>query len=107
MFPISINDLTITVVVCLFIIGLIAVGFGVYILVAKVLGEEIKILAKQMAKLAQKGIADDVFGLVGNASSLIDSLNQLVVTTAGIGVFLVLLGCVFMGAAYFMLMQAI
>ena len=107
MFPISVNDLAVTIVVCLFIIGMISVGFGVYILVAKVLGEEIKVLAKQVTKMAQKGIGDDVFGLVGNASSLIDSLNQLVVTTSGIGVFLVLLGCVFMGAAYYMLLQAL
>ncbi|NPV57950.1 MAG: hypothetical protein HPY76_14945 [Anaerolineae bacterium] len=107
MFPISINDLSITMVICLFIIGLISVGLGVYILISKVLGDEVKVLAKQIAKLAQKGLADDVFGLVGNASSLIDSLNQLVLTTSGIGVFLVILGCVFMGASYFMLLQVI
>ena len=46
----------------------------------------------QTAKLAQKGLAEDVAGLVGNAANLMDSMNQLTRTTRGVGVVLVLFG---------------
>jgi len=55
--------------------------------------------------LAQKGIAEDVAGLVGNASSLLSATNELVRTSAGIGVFLAVLGVVLMAAATWLVLQ--
>ena len=52
---------------------------------------EVKALATQTARLAQKGIAEEVAGLVGNASTLVDAMDQLVRTTRGIGIFLTVL----------------
>lgn len=69
------------------------------------MGDEVKVIAQQTTKLAHKGIAEDVAGLVGNASSLIESLNQLIRTTSGVGVFLVLIGFIFITAAYLLIMQ--
>jgi hypothetical protein len=82
--------------------GLSLVG-GLFVLIRKTFTKEIEVIADQMTKLAQKGIADDVSGLVGNASSLIDSLNQLTRTASGIGIFLVLIGCILMAAAGFLI----
>jgi len=98
----AITDLIITMVICLFVMGVISIGAGAYILVSKVVGKEINTIAAETTKLAAKGLSDEISGLVGNASSLIDALNQLVRTTTGIGVFLVLTGFVFIVAAYYL-----
>ncbi len=100
-----ISDLIVTMVICLFVMGVISIGAGVYILISKVVGEDLRTLATETAKLAQKGLADEMSGLVGNASSLVDALNQLVRTTSGVGVFMILTGFVFIGAAYYLIVQ--
>jgi|WetSurMetagenome_2_1015567.scaffolds.fasta_scaffold250959_1 hypothetical protein len=105
MLSLSAYDLILTMSVCLFVMGVISVGIGVFILISKVLGEDIRVIANQTAKLAQKGVAEDVAGLVGNASSLIESLNQLVQTTSGVGMFLFVAGFILILAAYFLLRQ--
>lgn len=105
MFPLAVTQLILTMVVCLFVMGMICVGIGIYILIAKVAGKELRVIANQTARLAQKGIADDVVGMVGNASALIDALNQLVRTASGVGIFLMLIGFVFLGASYYLVLQ--
>jgi hypothetical protein len=105
MFEMSIYDLLLSMAVALFAIGAVATGVGVFILVTRVLNDEIKVIARQTTTLAQKGIAEDVAGLVGNASSLIESLNRLVQTTSGIGIFLFVAGFILIAAAYFLIKQ--
>jgi hypothetical protein len=70
-----------------------------------VVGDDVRTLATQTAKLAQKGITDDVSGLVGNASTLIDSLNGLTKTSAGLGMFLIFIGLALFGAAYALIIK--
>lgn len=93
-------------------IGLVLLGFGsisfftgLFVLITRVLGGGINKIAKETQKIVQKGIAEEVAGLVGNASVLIESLNQLVQTAAGIGVFLVIIGVVMMGGSLYLLLQ--
>ncbi len=101
----SVYDLVLTMSVSLFIIGVASVGIGVFILISKVVSDDLRVIADQTVRMAQKGIAEDVVGLVGNASSLLDSLNQLVQTTSGVGMFLFLCGFGLILAAYFLLRQ--
>ena len=75
-------------------------GIGILTLIGKLNGKEIRTIADQTTKLAQKGITEEISGLVGNARSLIEALDQMVKTTAGIGVFLVVLGALLLVAAY-------
>jgi hypothetical protein len=91
--------------VALFILGVMTFLSGVIVLIYRVSGKHIRALAAQTTEMAQKGITDEVAGLVGNASSLLDSLNQLLKTTAGIGVFLCLLGLLMVGAACWLAVQ--
>ena len=70
-------------------------------------GRDIRSLAVQTTKLAQKGLAENVAGLVGNASSLLEAVNDLIRTTAGIGVFLTVMGAVLIITAGLMLLQII
>lgn len=79
----------------LFLLGALMVLTGLIILTKKALGREIQALATTTSKLAQKGIADDIAGLVGNASALMNALKEMVKTAAGIGVFLILTGGLF------------
>lgn len=86
-------------------IGLILIIIGVVILATRVLGGDVKKIAVQTAKLAQKGIAEEVAGLVGNTTTLVDSLNGLVRTAAGVGVFFILIGLLMLAAAYGLALQ--
>lgn len=105
MFDIQYSQFTQIMAVALFVLGLIAVAISIFILFKKVMGDEVKAIANQTSKLAQKGIAEDVSGLVGNASALIMALNQLVRTSSGVGIFLTILGGIMIGAAYLLINQ--
>ena len=80
----------------LFLIGLITFATGVAILIIRSIGQDTRSISKSIAQITQKGIADDVSGLVGNASSLMTATTHLIQTTKGIGVFLVVSGSIFM-----------
>lgn len=90
------QDILISMVTALFFAGLISFVIGIVILIARSGGKELRTLAKQSTQLAQKGFAEEVAGLVGNASALLTATNELIKTTAGIGVFLTLLGVALM-----------
>lgn len=79
-----------------FLLGMATFISGLLTLALRAPGRDIRALASQTTKLAQKGIAEEISGLVGNATSLLDVINQLARTTAGIGLILTLLGLVLM-----------
>lgn len=84
-----------------FSIGLITFAAGILILGLKPSTLDIKNLITQTSNLAQKGIAEDISGLVGNASALLGAMGDLVRTTSGVGVFLAILGMILMiGSAW-------
>jgi hypothetical protein len=88
-----------------FFLGVITAVIGIGILITRATGREIRSMALQTTRLAQKGLADSVAGLVGNASGLLDAINELVRTTAGVGVFLTLTGLVLMVLASWIVLQ--
>lgn len=98
-------DITLLMVVGLFVLGVITLLIGILLLITRSAGKEVRTLAAQTAQLAKKGIAEDVAGLVGNASTLLSATNELVRTSAGIGVFLALLGFLLMGVATWLVLQ--
>jgi hypothetical protein len=105
MFPLSVNDFILTMATGLFLMGLICLAAGIILLVVRATGQDVRTIAEQSVKLAQKGLAEDVSGLVGNASALVNAMNQLAQTTAGIGIFLMIIGLVLIGAAYLVVIQ--
>ena len=105
MFSMTVNDFLLSMAAALMVVGILVLGVGVYTLVSKMLGNDLRTIANQTAKLAQKGITEDITGLVGNARTLIETLNDMVKTTAGVGVFLILLGIGLMGSAYALVLQ--
>lgn len=103
----TVQEIFTTMAVSLFLMGIISVGAGVFILITKSVGDDVRQITDQTTKLAQKGITDDIAGLVGNASALIDALNDLIRTTTGIGIFLIMIGIVLLLGAYYMIRQII
>jgi hypothetical protein len=81
-------------------LGLIAFLTGFIVLLTRVLGKGITQIAKETQKVVQKGITEEIASIIGNASVLIDSLNQMVTTSAGIGVFLMVLGVLLMAGSF-------
>ena len=99
------SEILLYMAIALFAFGLITLCVGIFILVSRSMGKEVAAIASQTAKLAEKGLTEDVSGLVGNASGLMDALNSMVRTAAGIGVFLVFIGLILMGAAFYLVLQ--
>ncbi len=91
--------------VLLFGLGVLTSITGVIILATRAAGRDMRTIANQTTQLAQKGLAEDVAGLVGNASALLDAMNKLVRTTAGVGVFLTIFGLVLMALATWLALQ--
>lgn len=87
-------------------IGFLTLILGVFVLVGRSMGREMRSLAAQTSQLAQKGLGDELPGLVGNASLLFDAIQRLVKTAQGIGVFLVLLGVGLIYASVIMFQMA-
>jgi len=79
----------------IFVLGVLVFLLGIIILTTKALGREMQSMAIATSKLAQKGIAEDIAGLVGNASALMNAIQQMVKTATGIAVFLIILGSIF------------
>lgn len=94
-------DFQITLATVLFVLGIVVMALSVFILTRQVMGRNIKTIAEQTTKLAEKGVADNIAGLVGNASSLINALHELSKTNTGIGVFMVFLAIALLTTAYF------
>lgn len=100
MFSLGVDEFMILMAVTLLVLGAISLVAGVVVLVFRASSKDVHTLANQTLRLAQKGIADEVSGLVGNASALLDALNQLVKTTTGVGVFLIVVSLILFAAAF-------
>ena len=99
--PITLNDILLVMTIAIFVIGIVAVVAGVLILVFRVMGEDVRLITSASAKLMHKGITEDLSGLVGNTAMLIDSLDELVKTTRGVGMLLVAFGFIFVMVSYY------
>jgi hypothetical protein len=105
MAEISIQEIRLSMAAVVFVLGALSFAVGAYVLVIRATGKEVRNLTSQTALLAQKGLAEDVAGLVGNASSLLAATNDLVRSTAGVGVFLDVMGLLLMAISSWIILQ--
>ena len=84
----------------LFILGGLTFLSGVMILLLSVWGYDQRNLLTQTNRIAQKGLADEISGLVGNASMLVSAINDMVRSRNGIGIVLIVTGSALMIIAY-------
>ena len=59
----DIFDIKLLMVIGLFLLGVLTLLVGIILLITRSAGKEVRTLATQTAKLAQKGIAEDVAGI--------------------------------------------
>ena len=89
----------------IFFLGMVTFILGVIVLATRTMGKDIRDLATHTSQIAQKGITNEISGLVGNASMLMNALQELVKTTTGIGLFLILIGILMMAGSYWLFSQ--
>jgi hypothetical protein len=96
MFGLTIQQLLFSMAAISFSAGLLTFWIGVFVLISRSTSSEVRAIANQTAQIAKKGLANDLAGLVGNASSLIAVMNDLIRTQNGIGGFLIVVGVILM-----------
>jgi hypothetical protein len=105
MFAVNLNDLLLTMAASTFLIGLITFSIGVFILVTRATGKDMHEITTQTSQLVQKGITEDIAGILGNASTLLETMAEMVKTAAGVGVFLTVSGAILMAASLWVILQ--
>lgn len=105
MIPLSFTDLQIILAAGVFLLGCICVVLGALVLIGRGYSREVRAIAVHTARLGQKGVAQEITGLVQSASELMTSINQLIRTSSGIGAFLILLGLAMITASYLIVQQ--
>jgi hypothetical protein len=105
MIPLSYTDLQIIIAAGVFLLGCLSVVIGVLILLSRSYSKELQTIAAHTARLGQKGMSHEISGLVQSAAELTSSINQLVRTANGIGVFLISLGMIMIAASYWLIQQ--
>lgn len=105
MIPFSPVEIQLIIGAAVFVLGCMCVLLGTFVLITRSYSREIKSLASHTARLGQKGMADEITGLVNSASELVAALNQLVKTASGAGLFLVTLGMIMIGSSYWVVTQ--
>lgn len=105
MIPLTLNEIQILIAASVFVLGLMCVILGIFVLMTRGYNREVRSLASHTALIGKKGIAQDVTGLVQSASELVAAINQLVKTASGVGVFLIVLGLLMISGSYWVTTQ--
>jgi len=105
MYMINQSDTLLVMAAALFFLGMCTLTMGMFVLVTRTMNGDLRNISAQTAKMVQKGIAEDMAGLVGNASALLDGVSTLVKTAAGVGIFLTAIGLGMMAAGYWVVLQ--
>lgn len=105
MIPFSLFEIQLLIAASVFVLGVLCVVLGIFVLMTRGYAREVRSLAAHTANIGKKGIAQDVTGLVQSASDLIGAINQLVKTASGVGAFLVCLGMLMITGSYYVVTQ--
>ncbi len=100
-FPLE--DIRLIMGLTFFPLGLVAIVTGLIMLVANPYRAEAKILAAQSARLGQKGLGDNLSIVVQSATALIDAVNNLMRTSSGNAIIIIVVGALFEVGAYWLL----
>ncbi|MBL8045969.1 MAG: hypothetical protein JNL09_05475 [Anaerolineales bacterium] len=101
MFPaLTDTDLRMMMGFTFFAIGLLSVGAGIVKLMLGPFRAEAKLIAAQSARISQKALTDDIAAVAQSAASLVHSVNELIRTSSGNAVVLIIVGTLFQFAAY-------
>jgi hypothetical protein len=103
MFALTANEYLLTLLGIVLVLGIISFVIGLFTLAFKISTSEFAEISAHSAKLMGKGLTEDVSDLVGNASSLLESITQMTKTKAGVGMFLIMVSFVLFAASYYLI----
>lgn len=87
----------------LFLIGIIMIGSGLLIILAKEYQETMRTLSAQAPKLAGKAATEaTVMAALEGTTRLLEAVTRLIQTAVGVGAFLCILGLVISVTAFYM-----
>lgn len=102
MMNLTANDFVLVMAGIVAILGVIAFIIGLITLAFKVSGGDFSEISTTSAKIMNKGLTDDVADLMGNASSLLQSITQMTKTRAGVGMFLIIVSFILFVVSYYL-----
>jgi hypothetical protein len=86
-------EIQVVMSVSLFVVGVLSSLAGLWIILAKEYHETMKQLASQSVRISGRAITQDtVAPLIDSASRMVEAINQLIRTAAGVGAFLTVVG---------------
>lgn len=100
MIPLSLHEIQLIIAATLFFIGCICSLLGIFLLVTRGYSREVNSIAAHTAKLGQKGLTQEIAGLVVSATELVASINNLSRTASGVALMLIAIGMGMIGGAY-------
>ncbi len=103
MFALTANDFILTLAGVIVVLGVIAFIIGLFTLAFKVNSGEFTEITASSAKLAEKGLTDDVTDLVNGISEVLKSITEMTKTKVGVGIFMILVSFVLFIVAYYLI----
>lgn len=94
------DDLRVLMGLTFFVLGLVALGAGMIILIFGPYQKEAKILAAQSARISQKALVDNITVVAQSATELVNAVNALIRTSSGNAIVLLVVGALFEACAY-------
>lgn len=94
------DDLRLLMGLTFFVLGVIALGAGMVMLIVGPYRHEAKVIAAQSARISQKALTDNIGAVVQSATALVDAVNNLIRTSSGNAIVLIVVGALFQAAAY-------
>ena len=107
MFALSANDFVLTLAGAILVLGVISFIIGLFTLAFKVTNGEFSEITASSAKIAEKGLTDDVTELVAGISDVLKSITEMTKTKVGVGIFLILVSFILFVVAYFLVSRLI
>lgn len=94
------DDLRLLMGLTFFGLGLVALGAGMLMLILGPYRKEAKVLAAQSARISQKALTDNITLIAQSATELVNAVNNLIRTSSGNAIVLIIVGALFEAAAY-------
>ncbi len=102
MFALTANDFILTLAGVIVFLGVIAFVVGLFTLAFKVNNGDFNEITSSSAKLAEKGLTDDVSDLVNGISEILKSITEMTKTKVGVGIFMIIVSFVLLVVAYYL-----
>jgi hypothetical protein len=78
---------------------------GMIVLITRGFSKEMQVLASTSSELSKRAMSHSMTELTGNLSEILSTINQMLMTSAGVGAFLALIGIAMLAAAYWLTLQ--